>query len=124
MRRASSRPFEPGRSGNPGGRPRVVGKLRELARAHAPQAIKELARLAVKAKSEAARVAAIRELLDRGYGKPTQFLAADNDDFIRDNKSEEELRVQLFADFEQIFPEYEMVPRKRLTVIDGTIETT
>jgi hypothetical protein len=101
MRRASSRPFEPGRSGNPGGRPRVVGKLRELARAHAPQAIKELARLAVKAKSEAARVAA-----------------------IRDNKSEEELRVQLFADFEQIFPEYEMVPRKRLTVIDGTIETT
>jgi hypothetical protein len=65
-----------------------------------------------------------RRYLDRGYGKPTQFLAADNDDFIRDNKSEEELRVQLFADFEQIFPEYEMVPRKRLTVIDGTIETT
>jgi hypothetical protein len=122
--RLRGRPFEPGRSGNPGGRPRVVGKLRELARAHAPQAIKELARLAVKAKSEAAQVAAIRELLDRGYGKPTQFLAADNDDFIRDNKSEEELRVQLFADFEQIFPEYEMVPRKRLTVIDGTIETT
>jgi hypothetical protein len=121
--RLRGRPFEPGRSGNPGGRPRVVGKLRELARAHAPQAIKELARLAVKAKSETARVAAIRELLDRGYGKATQFLAAD-DDIIRDDISAEELRAELFADFEQIFPEYEMVPRKRLTVIDGTNETT
>jgi hypothetical protein len=31
-----------------------------------------LARLAVKAKSETARIAAIRELLDRGYGRPRQ----------------------------------------------------
>jgi hypothetical protein len=28
--------------------------------------------LAVKAKSETARIAAIRELLDRGYGRPRQ----------------------------------------------------
>jgi hypothetical protein len=62
------RPFKKGESGNPGGRPRVIAELRALARAHAPDAIKELARLAVKAKSEAARVAAIRELLDLGYG--------------------------------------------------------
>jgi hypothetical protein len=34
--------------------------------------IKEVARLATKAKSEAARVASIRELLDRAYGKPAQ----------------------------------------------------
>jgi hypothetical protein len=46
---------------------------------HAPHAIEELARLAVKARSETARVAAIRELLDRGYGKTTQFLASDDD---------------------------------------------
>ena len=37
-----------------------------------PFAIAELARLAVKAKSETARIAAIRELLDRGYGRPRQ----------------------------------------------------
>jgi hypothetical protein len=43
-----------------------------LARQHAPVAINELARLAQKAKSERARVAAIRELLDRAYGKPRQ----------------------------------------------------
>jgi hypothetical protein len=64
------RPFPRGTSGNPGGRPRVVAALRDLARQHAPASIKELARLALKAKSEAARVAAIRELLDRGYGRP------------------------------------------------------
>ena len=52
------------------GAPPVIGELRELARAHAPEAIKELARLAVKAKSELARISAIRELLDRGFGKP------------------------------------------------------
>jgi hypothetical protein len=75
----------------------------------------------VKAKSEAARIAAIRELLDRAYGKPTQYLAAD-DEVVRSDKSEEELRLRLFARFERIFPKYEMVPRKRLTVIAGTNE--
>ncbi len=63
--------WKKGESGNPGGRPKVLEELRDLARGHAPAAIKELARLALKAKSEQARVAAIRELLDRGYGKPT-----------------------------------------------------
>jgi hypothetical protein len=32
-----------------------------------------------KAKSETARVAAIRELLDRGYGKTAQVLAEENE---------------------------------------------
>ena len=66
------RPFPRGQSGNPGGRPKAVQEVRELARAHCPDAIKELARLASKAKSETARIAAIRELLDRGYGKAVQ----------------------------------------------------
>jgi len=68
----TGRPFRKGRSGNPGGRPRVIGELRDLARAHAPEAFKELARLTVKARSEAVRLAAIRELFDRGYDKPAQ----------------------------------------------------
>ena len=50
-----------------------------LAQKYAPAAIKELARLSTAAESEAARVAAGKELLDRAYGKPTQPVIADVD---------------------------------------------
>jgi hypothetical protein len=66
--------FPKGQSGNPGGRPRVLGEVQDLARLHAPSIIVELARLALKAKSETARIAAIRELLDRGYGRSRQAM--------------------------------------------------
>jgi uncharacterized protein DUF5681 len=66
--------FRKGQSGNPGGRPKVLGDVQEMARQHAPRIIVELARLALKAKSETARIAAIRELLDRGYGRPRQAM--------------------------------------------------
>ena len=42
--------------------------VREAIRAHVPDAIRELARLAHEASSEQARVAAINALIDRGYG--------------------------------------------------------
>jgi hypothetical protein len=57
--------IQTGPIGKSRGRPRVIGELRDLARAHAPEAVRELARLAMHAKSETARIAAIRELLDR-----------------------------------------------------------
>jgi hypothetical protein len=66
--------FRKGQSGNPGGRPKVLAEVQELARQHAPSAIAELARLAVKAKSETARIAANRQLLDRGYGRARQSM--------------------------------------------------
>jgi hypothetical protein len=66
--------FRKGQSGNPGGRSKVLGDVQELARQHTPAAIVELARLALKAKSETARIAAIRELLDRGYGRRRQAM--------------------------------------------------
>jgi hypothetical protein len=66
--------FCKGISGNPGGRPKVLADVQELARQYAPAAIVELARLALKAKNENARIAAIRELLDRGYGRSRQSM--------------------------------------------------
>ena len=43
--------------------------VRDAIRAHVPGAIAELARLAIEATSETARVAAINALIDRGYGR-------------------------------------------------------
>ncbi len=122
------RPFQPGVSGNPGGRPKTLGTLRALARAHAAEAITELARLAMHARSETARIAAIRELLDRAYGKPTQFLATDNDT-VPENLSADEIRAEIIAQFQAAFPEYRLLkvvpasrearPGRRQTLTNG-----
>ena len=56
---------------------KVTKDIRELAQQHTGKAISELARLASNAESEQARVAAIKELLDRGYGKSKQPLEHD-----------------------------------------------
>src|SRR5215510_12936646 len=73
------RPFEKGQSGNPGGRPKAVEAVRELARQHSPEAIEALVKVMTEGKSEAARVAAATALLDRGWGKPTQPIAGDDE---------------------------------------------
>ena len=61
--------FLPGISGNPGGRPREVGDVREIARDHTEEAVETLVDLMRHAKSDAARGTAAQALLDRGYGK-------------------------------------------------------
>jgi hypothetical protein len=67
------RPFQKGISGNPGGRPKVLGDVQELARQKSPEAINTLSNIMHDEKAPpAARVAAANALLDRGYGKPTQ----------------------------------------------------
>ena len=68
--RTRGRPFEKGESGNPGGRPRVEGEIRELARQHTGTALRTLIEIAERGENESARVAAANSLLDRGYGKP------------------------------------------------------
>jgi hypothetical protein len=73
--KSSGRGAKPGerRGGRARGTPnKATADIKALAAVHAPAAMKELARLAVQAQSEAARVAAIKELLDRGYGKARQ----------------------------------------------------
>lgn len=59
---------------------KATSEVKALAMRYLPAAIKELARLAVKAESEQARVSAIRELLDRAVGRPAQQVDLTNSD--------------------------------------------
>ena len=69
--------WQKGQSGNPGGRPKVVGDLQEQARQWAPEALEALREIAAsKDAPPSARVSAAVALLDRGYGKPAQSIDA------------------------------------------------
>ena len=58
---------------------KATAEIKEIARQYAPEAVGILANLMRKAQSEQARVAAAKEILDRGYGKATQPIAGDKD---------------------------------------------
>ena len=88
----TGRPFPKGVSGNPGGRPKVLGDVQELAREQSPQAINTLAKIMTDEKAPpAARVAAANALLDRGYGKPTQPISKTVAKVDPNSMSDEEL---------------------------------
>jgi Family of unknown function (DUF5681) len=71
--------FKKGQSGNPGGRPKVVAEVKELAREHTAEAIQTLVSIMTNPKSApAARVSAANALLDRGYGRPPQHITGEN----------------------------------------------
>jgi len=63
----------------PGTPNKATSEIKTLARTYSAEAMAELGRLATEAESEQARVAAIKELFDRGYGKATQLIGGDND---------------------------------------------
>lgn len=70
--------FQKGQSGNPGGKPKELKGVQELARSHAPEAIRTLAGIMKNSKAgPAARAMASNSLLDRGYGRPAQFVTGD-----------------------------------------------
>jgi hypothetical protein len=71
-------------NGKLGGRPpgspnKITAEIRAVAQRHAPDAFAELARLSKHADSEQVRIAAIKEILDRAYGKSPQPLSGDNE---------------------------------------------
>lgn len=74
-RKPRGRPFKPGQSGNPGGRPRVLTEFRLAAREYSTQALEILRSIMCgKRASASARVQAARELLNRAWGLPQQEL--------------------------------------------------
>lgn len=79
------KPFQPGKTGNPGGRPKLpedVKHVRELARQYTPQAVQALVDT-LKDGGWSAKVAAANVLLDRGWGKAEQPIVGDEGGPVR-----------------------------------------
>lgn len=82
-------PFEPGKSGNPGGRARHTladGRtLTDLAREHTEEAVRTLVEVMRDEEAPAAaRVAASDKILNRGWGQAPQTIAVTDDRQPRD----------------------------------------
>ena len=67
--------FQKGRSGNPGGRPKLPAEMREMFRAKAPEAFEVLSRHLQSPDAKVA-IAAATQILDRAYGRPVQSIDA------------------------------------------------
>jgi hypothetical protein len=65
------RPFQPGVSGNPGGRPKVDAEVRAAAQLKGIEAINKLAELMTCGKLEV-ELRAAEAILDRAIGRPRQ----------------------------------------------------
>lgn len=64
-------PFQKGKSGNPGGRPKVASDVIALAKKHSTRAVERLAEIMESDDAPSATRACIA-LLERAWGKPLQ----------------------------------------------------
>jgi phytoene/squalene synthetase len=77
IRRGPGRRWPKGVSGNPGGRPKELREVIDLARAYSADALETLAIIMRdQGAPPAARVSAATHILDRAYGKPKEMVEA------------------------------------------------
>jgi hypothetical protein len=69
--------FKPGQSGNPGGRPKGEGRVREAAREHTDEALGVLV-AAMQDEDVRVRIKAAETILERGWGKPPQAITGED----------------------------------------------
>lgn len=72
--------FQPGKSGNPGGRPKMDAEVQEMLKAATPKAVASLIEIAEDGTARKSdRIRAIEIILDRVYGKSPQPIVGDED---------------------------------------------
>ncbi len=67
-------PFEPGKSGNPGGRKKGENPLTDLARAHCEEAMLGIIALSKNAKDDKIKLRAKEIIIERAWGKAVQAM--------------------------------------------------
>lgn len=67
-------PFVKGKSGNPGGRPKTVGEVQDLARKYTKENFAGIVALAESAEDESVQLRARQMIHEIGWGKPAQQL--------------------------------------------------
>mgnify|MGYP001569449425 CR=1 FL=1 len=78
-KRGKGKPFPKGVTGNPGGRPKRTAEEMDLIAAckeRTPEALKVIEGLMVGAASDSVRLNSAIYIIDRAYGKATQFIDA------------------------------------------------
>jgi Family of unknown function (DUF5681) len=90
--------FKKGQSGNPGGRPKALTEVKQAAREHTETALETL--LSVLNNEEApaaARISAACAILDRGWGKPGQYVETSVRNKPPEEMTDEELMEAIAA---------------------------
>jgi hypothetical protein len=66
----------------PGGDAKAANAIRKAAQRYGKKAVEKLWSIATTAESDAAKIAALKEILDRGYGKESRTLPTDTEQAV------------------------------------------